>query len=363
MSQPDESDDKQYEPTQKKLEDARKKGDFPRSSDLNTAVGYAGFSIAAIFLGKISLTDLAAHLAGILENADQLSSDLFDGGNQEIIGGITGRVIWTMLPWFVVPAICVVLTIVLQRSLVFAPSKIQPKLSRISLIANAKNKFGRQGWFEFLKSFVKLLIFSGFLGQFLVWKTPEIVATVNLGAALVTSVIFGLSIQFILIILSVATAVGVVDFMWQQAEHFRKNRMSRQEIMDESKQMEGDPHVKQQRRQKAQEIALNKMLSDVPQADVIIVNPTHFAIALKWKKDADAAPICVAKGVDEIAARIREIAHESAIPVHRDAATARKLFAVLEVGDQIWPEHYRAVAAAIRFAENMRKKAPKGAWR
>ncbi len=136
----------------------------------------------------------------------------------------------------------------------------------------------------------------------------------------------------------------------------RKNRMSDKEIRDEMKDAEGDPHMKQQRRQRGQEIAMNQMLSDVPKADVIVVNPTHYAVALQWSRNQGEAPVVTAKGVDEVARRIREIAHESAIPIHRDPPTARALHASVEIGSEIAPDHYRAVAAAIRFADMIRRK-------
>jgi len=159
------------------------------------------------------------------------------------------------------------------------------------------------------------------------------------------------------IVLLVALALGSIDFLWQRAEHTRKHRMSRKEMMDELKQSEGDPTVKQQRRQRGQEIATNKMLLDVPTADVVIVNPTHYAVALKWDRSQATAPVCVAKGVDEIAARIRVLAAENAVPVHSDPPTARALHAKVALGQEISQDHYRAVAAAIRFAENIRSKA------
>lgn len=362
MSQSDESDDKQFEPSQKKLDDARKKGEIPRSADLNTAASYAGFSLVALSIGWAILSDMTSILAKILGDASSLSADFFSGGQQPILGRLMAQIGWTMLPWFLVPALIVVLLILVQHSFVVVPSKLRPKLSRISVISNAKNKFGRSGLFEFAKSSVKLIIFSGFLGLFLSTKAPEIVMSVNLAPALVTTVMLRLVMRFIFLILLVALVIGAFDFVWQKLEHIRKHRMSRQEVVDEFKQTEGDPIVKQQRRQRAQEIALNKMLSDVPFADVVIVNPTHYAVALKWSRDPGSAPVCVAKGVDEIAARIREIALESAIPIHSDPQTARGLFASIEIGSQIQLEHYAAVAAAIRFAENVREKAKGRKW-
>jgi flagellar biosynthesis protein FlhB len=138
--------------------------------------------------------------------------------------------------------------------------------------------------------------------------------------------------------------------------------MSRKDLTDEMKDSEGDPHVKGQRRQRAQDIATNQMLADVSGADVIIVNPTHYAVALKWKRGARTAPICVAKGVDEIAAQIRARAAEHGIPIHSDPPTARAIHAAVEIGAPIQAEHFKAVAAAIRFAEAMRSKARKP-WR
>ena len=156
-----------------------------------------------------------------------------------------------------------------------------------------------------------------------------------------------------------AAAVGAVDWLWEWGQHRRQNRMSRQELMDETKSSEGDPHIKQQRRARAQAIAMNQMLADVPKADVIVVNPTHYAVALRWDRAGGGVPICVAKGVDEIAHRIRAVAAEAGVPVFSDPPTARSLHAMIEIGAPIHPDHFRAVAAAIRFADLIRAKARK----
>ena len=363
MSQPDQDDDKQFDPTPKKLEDARKKGEVPRSVDLTTAAAYAGFVVAAFAIGATSLSRIGAILADVLANAPTLAQDIFNGGQQARVGGIAMSIITWASPWFAIPAAAVILAIVAQRSFVVAPTKLMPKLSRLSIVANAKNKFGRSGIFEFVKSFTKLLIYSTVLGTFLVSRTPEIIMTVNLHPNFVAAIMLKLSLSFILLVLVVAVTIGAVDFLWQRAEHIRKNRMSRKEVVDEAKQMEGDPHIKQQRRQRGQAIALNQMLADVPDADVIVVNPEHFAVALAWSRAPGSAPICVAKGVDEVAARIREIANKNAVPIHRSPATARAIYAAVDIGQQIWPEHYQAVAAAIRFAEQMSRQAKSAGWR
>ena len=158
----------------------------------------------------------------------------------------------------------------------------------------------------------------------------------------------------------IAAVIGAIDYLWQRAEHLRRNRMSRKELMDEMKQSEGDPHMKSQRRQRGVEIATKQMVADTAKADVVIVNPTHYAVALQWKRESRRPPVCLAKGVDEVAARIREVAMEHGVPIHSDPPTARALHATIDIGQEIHPDHYKSVAAAIRFAEKMRQKAKKG---
>ena len=352
----EEEEDKQHEPTQKKLDDARKKGEVAKSADLTTAASYGGLLLAAFALGSGSIALLGTLFEVMLSRSFELAPLFFAAGTP-LSAGVMLTTFKSTLPWFGIPALAVLLSVIAQNAFVVAPDKLIPKLSRISPISNAKNKFGRNGLFEFAKSSVKLAIYSVLLGLFLYSKLPEILATVHLTPALIGVTLARLTLSFLLIVLVISGAIGAVDFLWQKQEHLRKNRMSRKEVTDEVKQQEGDPHMKQERRQRAQEIAMNQMLADVPDADVVIVNPTHYAVALKWSRLPGHAPECVAKGVDEIAARIREIAAESAVPIHSDPPTARALFATVEIGQQIEPDHYKAVAAAIRFAEMIRKKA------
>ncbi len=356
MSGEDDSD-KQYEPSQKKLDDARAKGDIPRSADLTTAAGYGGFVLAALAFGPASVVSLGTAMSILLGQADRFATDVFAGGGAPLTGGILMAAGRAMLPWFGVPAALALLAVIAQRGLIFAPSKLAFKGSRLSPLEGAKNKFGRAGLFEFAKSAVKLTVYSVILGVYLVAQIDRIVATVHLESAQVATELARLALGLMFMVLLVALTLGVVDLVWQQGEHNRKNRMSRQELVDEMKQSDGDPALKRQRRQKGIALAMNQMLAEVPKADVIIVNPTHYAVALKWDRRAGKAPVCVAKGTDEVAARIREIAHENAVPIHSDPPTARALHASVQIGQEIRPDDYRAVATAIRFAETIRKKA------
>lgn len=357
MKEDESGADKPFEATQKKLDEARKRGEFAKSADLTTAAAYGGFLLICLGFGAAALLAFADAMVVLLDQPARLSESIFAGGGQATLGAIIGAAALPLLPWFLGPAILAIVAITAQRAFVFTLSKAAPKWSRISPLAGIKNKFGRQGLFEFGKSTAKLLIYATIMGAYLVSQIDTIIGAVHLPPALIIMEIARMIMALVAMVFVVAITLGGLDYLWQAGEHLRQNRMSRQELMDELKQSEGDPHIKQQRRQRGQEIAMNKMLADVPKASVVIVNPTHYAVALQWDLQSPTAPVCIAKGVDEIAARIREIALANGIPLHSDPPTARALFAGTELGQQIAPDHYQAVAAAIRFAETMRQKA------
>lgn len=352
--------EKSHEPTQKRLDDARKRGEVVRSNDLTFAAAQAGLLLVAMGFGAASLIRAATLARGLVEQADTLAPALVSPHPGPVAGGIVLAFGAALAPWFAVPLVAVLAMLLAQRAVVFSGEKLMPKLSRISPLANARNKFGRAGLFEFAKSAVKLGVISLVLGFYLTAKAPVLLGAVQLPPGAVVALIGHLLIGFLLIVLAVTGAIGALDYLWQYHEHRRRNRMSHQELLEENRQSEGDPHMKQQRRRKGYEIATNRMLAEVPAADVVIVNPTHYAVALKWNRAARGAPVCVAKGVDEVAARIRAAAVEAGVPIRSDPPTARVLHAAVEVGQQIRPEHYQAVAAAIRFAETMRRRARRG---
>ena len=356
MAEQQDASEKQFEPTPRKLEDARKKGDLPRSADLHVAAAYAGFLLALSVAGGWSVSSLGSEMTALLANADRLAPNFLDDGSTQPVGWLLSGVAWASAPFLLIPGLAVILSAVAQNAFVVSPDKIVPKLSRISLLENAKNKFGRNGLFEFAKSASKLLIFSFLVGTYLLLRREEILGSVLLPPAAVGRMLGELATEFVLIVLVIAVVIGAIDFFWQFFEHRRRNMMSRKELTDEAKTSEGDPHLKQERRQRGYAIATNRMLQDVPDANVVIVNPTHYAVALRWDKLLDPAPVCVAKGVDDVARRIREAASEAGVPIRSDPPTARAIYATVEIGQEIEPQHYKAVAAAIKFAEDIRKR-------
>jgi flagellar biosynthetic protein FlhB len=355
----DDSAEKSHEATPKKLEDARKKGEFPKSNDLNAAASYLGLIVAILIAGPFAVDRLGSFSTYMLASADRLTENEFASAGMPFFTTVMEQLTISLAGLFGVPALAVLGSLTAQRAWVFAPQKIAPKLSRISPMTGVKNKLGPNGLFEFAKSAFKLCVVSGLLWWFAARHLDTMIAAVSQTPGQISVLMGDLIVQFLLLVFAMTLVVGGADYLWQVASHLRKNRMSRKELEDETKSAEGDPHHKQTRRQRGYEIAMNQMLADVPKADVILVNPTHYAVALKWDRTSVGAPECLAKGVDEIAARIREIAGEADIPIHSDPPTTRAIHATVDVGEQIRPEHYRAVAVAIRFAEAMRKKAGK----
>lgn len=349
--------DKSFDATPQKLEEARKKGDVAKSTDLLTACAYLGLLVALSAFGASGMAQVGSSMMILLDQSDSIAPLFFGGRAAAPSMGIAQTVSWGLLPFFALPALGVILAMFAQQAWVFAPSKLEPKLSRISPIANAKNKFGSDGIFEFFKSFVKLTIYSVCLGIFIYVWLPDMIGALQTDPNTVIALLGKICMTFLAIVVLVSGAVGAIDALYQHAAHMRKNRMSHKEVMDENKENEGDPHLKQERRQRAMNASQNQMMKDVPSADVIIVNPTHYAVALKWSRLPGEAPVCVAKGVDEIAATIRRLGAEAGVPIHSDPPTARALHASVEIGAQIRHEDYAPVAAAIRFAEQMRQRA------
>ena len=352
----EDSSEKTHEPTQRKLDEARRKGEVPNSADLTTAAAYIGLLMVALGIGGTLMGQMGSALMVLLDQADSLAPEL-TGGGRPVAGGLLAAVAAAVLPFFLVPALGAIAALLAQQSLVFTPSKLAPKLSRISPVANAKQKFGRDGLFNFAKSTVKLLLTGVLCWMFLLHNLPLLLASAAQDPMPNTRVLTRLAVEFLTLCVVLLFVIGLADLLWQRASHLRKQRMSHRELRDEMKDSEGDPHLKAERRQRGRAIATNRMLADVPKADVVIVNPTHYAVALLWDRQSGRAPKCIAKGVDEIAARIRTSAAEAGVPIRHDPPTARALHATVEIGREIEIEHYRAVAAAIRFAEAMRSRA------
>ena len=349
--------DKPFDPTPRKLEEARKKGEIVRSADLNTAIVYGGFLLSGAMLASWLLEQIGMLTHNALGRADVLAETILEPGGGGVIVSLLSGPLLAAGVVSLVPAGALLVALIGQRSLLFTPSKLAPKANRISVLQNAKQKFGSQGLFQFAKSATKLFLVALFLAIYLWARAETILVSIYASPGQILELLGQLSMHFMIVVAAMTALMGIADWFWEWSQLLLRNRMTRQEIMDETKSSEGDPHFKQERRQRGQSIAMNQMISDVPGADVIVVNPTHYAVALKWDRSEGGVPTCVAKGVDEVARRIREAGQEAGVPIFSDPPTARSLHATIEIGAPVQPEQYKAVAAAIRFADLMRRKA------
>lgn len=350
----EENDDKPFEASEQKLRKAREKGDIPRSAELNVAAMYLGawlaFAVAAGFAVKawLSMATRALGAEGWTPGTT--------GALAISLGQYAG---WAVLVLVTVPLLVIVVALVASRGLVFAPQKLAFDLNRVNPMKTAAQKFGKSGLVNFGISLGKVTLvctggwfmFRGLLGHLAASPLSGDRWIGDLG------VLLG---RVLALALAISVLFAGLDMGWQWFDHRRKNRMTRKEMEDEYKDSEGDPHFKAVRRQRAVDIATKQMLADVAKADVVIVNPTHYAVALEWKRGSGRAPVCLAKGTDEVAARIRERAKEHRVPIFSDPPSARAIHATVEIGQEIRREQFAAVAAAIRFAEKMREKARAG---
>ena len=354
--QNDSAQEKTHEPTARRLDKAREEGNVPQSQDTQTLAGYLGFSIALALGGAWVSTSLGETLMAPLAYPEALSRQFLGGGASDMFMQFLGRIGGPALILVALPAGFILALLFAQRAVIFAPGKIEPKLSRISIIANARQKYGPKGLFEFAKSAVKVTALSTVLALVLLGQADRIPRYAHIRPRQVGMLLEDQFWSVMTGVLIVAAVVAFADLLWQRRSFHRDNMMTHDELKEETRQSEGDPHIRASRRDRARQIANNRMLHDVPRADVVIVNPTHYAVALKWDRTKGSVPRCLAKGVDQVALSIRHRAEVAGVPVHEDPPTARALHGIVSVGEEIRPEHYKAVAAAIVFADRVRAR-------
>ena len=350
------NEDRSHEPTQQKIKKSRDQGDVAYSPEATTAAIYCGFFLFLLISSGSTANKVLSILGSFFQRPTDIGELLFFAADSDYLIHLTMALVRACAPLFLFLVVTAIVSILAQRALVFAPIKLKPKFSRISIISNAKQKYGPDGFAEFLKSVIKVFSILGILFFAFQDRFAELPYLVSMPAHSLMNLLQREAIFFIGFVVATAIGVAALDLPFRYFQHRKRLMMTYQEVRREHKESEGDPSLKSARRQRAEAIATNRMLQDVPTADIVIVNPTHYAVALKWDRNAGRTPVCVAKGVDAIAARIRTIAAESGIPIRRDPPTARSIFGIVEVGDEIKREHYAAVAAAIHYADGIRKK-------
>ncbi len=344
---------KTEEPSAKKLADAKKKGDSPKSQEVKHWFMLVSGAVAISSFSPWLATSLRADLGFLLANLHAIPMDGI--GLLSYIKGLVLAVGLLLMPFMIIFVIAGFLGNILQSMPVFTTEKIKPKLSKISLKSGFKRLFSAQSLVEFAKTIAKFLIVSS-VTVALVWPERDIlVEMISHPVSEIPLVIYMFALKIIGGVVGVMTIIAAIDFAFQKAQHTKRLRMSKQEIKDEYKQLEGDPHVKQRIRQIRSDRARTRMMDQVPDASVIITNPTHYAIAIKYEHGSMEVPKLVAKGVDFLAQKIREVAEENKIPIVENPPLARALFASVELNEEVPTEHYKAVAQIISYLLRLKK--------
>ena len=348
--------EKTEEPTAKKRADARKKGQVGRSQELNTAfVLLVGFFTLKLLWDSIYLS-IASYTTYVFTNLNQ-SVD-----TENIIHIFIGIIV--VLAKTAFPVMFAIMLIGLainffQVGLNFNTESIEFKLDKLNPINGFGRIFSKRSLVELAKSFFKILVIGFFLYRFIheqILAMPQFMFfDLTTSLALVAEIIF----QMAFIVIGVIMIMALMDYGYQKWQTTQDLKMTKQEVKDEMKQSEGDPQIKGKIRQKQRQMAMARMMKEVPKADVIVTNPTHYAIALSYQQGM-SAPLVVAKGQDLVAQRIKEIAREARVPIIENKPLARAIYAAVQIGDAIPQELYQAVAEVLAYVYRL-KHARRGA--
>lgn len=353
--EPDKSE-KTEDPSQKKLEDARKKGDVAKSQEVTTWFTMLGSALLFAAMGPFVAGTLATRLSGILEHAADI--DIGQAGFRVFFDNLAFSILGVALIPLVFLAIAGVAGNLVQHAPLLSLEPIKPKWSRVSPASGAKRLFSSEALVNFVKGLVKLSVVSVALFVAMWPERDRLDSLMTVDLHLVLGVFLQMSLKIFGVVIAIVTVIAIADYMYQRFRWWEKLKMTVKEVRDEYKQMEGDPHIKGRIRQIRMEKARQRMMAAVPEATVVVTNPTHFAVALKYERGM-AAPVCVAKGADQIALRIRERAKEFDVPVVENPPLARALYASVEIDDTIPAEHFKAVAQVIGYVLRLKERA---AW-
>jgi len=348
MADDSDKESKTEAATDKKIRDAIEKGNVPFSREAPIFASFVAMLIVLAFLAKQNVVALSEKLALFIDHPKSFSLETSTDA-AFLLQAVALEAGYFLLPIILVFAVAGLTSSILQNVPQVAYERIRPQWSRISPFKGWERIFGRSGQVEFVKSVFKFFTIAIVSILLLQSEQYKVVNAMFSDPSLVPEMILTMAIRLVSAV-SIATIVLVAaDLLWSRFRWHRDLRMSRQEIKDEFKQMEGDPLVKARLRSLAQDRSRKRMLAAVPRATVIIANPTHYAIALRYNREETSAPLVLAKGTDLIALRIRETAERHGIPVVEDKALARSMYDYVEVDRMIPPDFYRAVAQILFF--------------
>jgi flagellar biosynthetic protein FlhB len=354
MAEDNDDSQKTEQPTQQKLQQAEEKGDVTQSADVAAWLVLTAATAWILMWSPSAADSLRRLLTGFLSGAHKITLTPTSAG--DFAAGLGFELLQVLAIPFALLMVVALGAHIVQHRPVFSLEKIQPKLDRLSLMQGFKRLFGRAALVNFVKGILKTMAVGAAIAMTL-WPSRENLAgLISLPVSLLLPEVLLLLGQAMIAALSVLGVIAMADYGWQYFERMRRLMMSREDLKEENRQSEGDPVVKQRLRQIRLERARKRMMTAVPKAAVIITNPTHYAVALAYESGKMAAPVCVAKGVDHMALKIREIGRENNVPVVENPPLARALYASVDVDEAIKPEHFKAVAQVIGFVMRLKGK-------
>ncbi len=354
MSEENDDSQKTEQPSQKKLQDAEARGDVTQSPDIAAWLVLAAATAFLILWSPATAHNLRKMLTGFLESPHAISL------TAESAPGLASSIAFQLLMILAVPfGILVVVAIgahLIQHPPVFALEKLKPDIARPKRREKPLRKLSRAALVTFIKGVLKTLAIAVAVAATLWPERQSLLAIVMMPVTQIMPVLLALMTKVMLAALAVLAVIALADYGWQYFERMRRLKMTRQEAKEEHRQSEGDPVVKARLKQIRSERSRKRMMAAVPKASVIITNPTHYAVALSYEQGKMGAPICVAKGMDHIALKIREIGKEHNVPIVENPPLARALYASVDVDETIKPEHFKAVAQVIGFVMRLKGK-------
>lgn len=338
--------DKTEAPSGRRLEEARARGQIAKSQDLAGAIDLAGAALAIILFGAV----LSRGLAGVLRRAlEDTLADATGATVSLLLRGVAIDAARAVLPILGLSLVIALAAHILQTGLNFTTTPLQLNFSRLNPITGLGRLFDRRQGVRTLTQIVKIII-AGAIGWAFMRQAAERVAGLPRlsligGAGVLGDMVLHLAIWLLALLL----VLGAADYLFQRWQHLQDLRMTKEEVKDERRSMDGDPEVKARRLRLARQLALQRVSAAVPQADVVVTNPTHYSVAIRYDAATMAAPRVIAKGADFIALRIRQIAVAQGVPIVERPPLARALYAGVEVGQEVSPEFYQAIAEVLAY--------------
>jgi flagellar biosynthetic protein FlhB len=352
MADENDTSDKTEDPTQKRLDDAHDRGDVAKSQEINTWFVISGATLVlSTFSGSIG-GGILMPLRNLIVNSWMIRAD--GPGLLALARSLELAVIAAIGMPLLMLALAAIAGNMVQHRLVWSAETLKPKLSKISPGAGAKRIFGKQASANFAKGVFKVIALGAVMTAILWPERHRLESFMHFDPAMILDVTTNLTVHLMGAVVAMLAVVAIADYLFQYRQWFERQKMSLQEMKEEFKQSEGDPHVKARLRQLRAARMKKRMMAAVPKASVVITTPTHYSVALSYERGM-SAPVCLAKGADNIALKIREVAKAHDIPIVENVPLARALYATVEIDGEIPVEHYHAVAEIIGYVMGLRR--------